>query len=221
MNLSSTRNRLGLAVAVLIITIIGIVVFMSKSRGVEVKEGSVRSQADSAGQATPAELAFSDTLPKGAILTTSMGEIEVAFFAVKAPKTVANFAKLAREQFYDDTRFHRVIKDFMIQGGDPLSRDDAAKARWGTGGPGYAFVDEFNDEKIVRGVLAMANAGPNTNGSQFFIVTVQATPWLDGKHTVFGKVVRGMEIIDRISAVATGERDIPKEPVVIEDIKLQ
>ncbi len=109
----------------------------------------------------------------------------------------------------------------MIQGGDPLTKDDAQLSRWGTGGPGYQFDDEINDQKLVRGALAMANAGANTNGSQFFMVTAAATPWLDGKHTVFGKVVRGMSVVDAISGAPVGERDIPKTPVVVENIILK
>ncbi|MDO8620169.1 MAG: peptidylprolyl isomerase [bacterium] len=157
----------------------------------------------------------------GVIFKTSLGEIEITFFGTDAPKTVENFLKLAEMGFYTGTKFHRVIKNFMIQGGDPLTKDDSKNALWGTGGPGYTFEDEINSHKIVRGVLAMANAGPGTNGSQFFIVTAQATPWLDGKHTVFGKVVRGMDVVDNIEKTPTGERDIPKTPVVIESITLK
>src|SRR6201984_2256286 len=120
-------------------------------------------------------------------LHTNQGPIELVLFAGDAPKTVENFRKLASEGFYDGVIFHRVIPDFMIQGGDPTGT--------GTGGPGYTFEDEFNDHKVARGALAMANAGPNTNGSQFFIVTAEATPWLDGKHTVFGSVTDGMDVV--------------------------
>ena len=152
------------------------------------------------------------------ILKTNKGEIELELFADKAPNTVANFVKLAGEKFYDGTRFHRVIKDFMIQGGDPLSKDASARARWGTGGPGYQFADEINDVKLVRGILAMANAGPNTNGSQFFIVTAESTPWLDGKHTVFGKVVNGMEAVAAIESSETGQNDQPVKDIVVESV---
>ncbi len=129
-----------------------------------------------------------------------------------APKTVENFRKLASDGFYDGLTFHRVISDFMIQGGCPEGT--------GTGGPGYTFEDEFNDNKVVRGALAMANAGPNTNGSQFFIVTIPAADWLDGKHTVFGEVVDGMDAVDAIEGTATGPGDRPLEPQVIERIDL-
>ena len=146
-----------------------------------------------------------------ALVQTSEGDIEITFFDDAAPKTVANFQKLAGEGFYDGLIFHRVIKDFMIQGGCP----DGI----GTGGPGYTFEDEFNDNKIVRGALAMANAGPNTNGSQFFIVTAPATQWLDGKHTVFGQVTSGQDVVDRISLVDRDGRDRPTTPVTIDSIE--
>src|SRR5437660_7228417 len=139
-----------------------------------------------------------------ATLHTNKGAISVELFDEDAPKTVENFVKLAADGFYDGVIFHRVIKDFMIQGGDPTGT--------GTGGPGYTFEDEFNQHKVVRGALAMANSGPNTNGSQFFIVTTAAAPWLDGKHTVFGEVTDGMEAVDAIEGVPTDARDRPLEP---------
>jgi peptidyl-prolyl cis-trans isomerase B (cyclophilin B) len=141
-------------------------------------------------------------------LHTNHGAIEVELFDDDAPKTAQNFTKLAGDGFYDGVIFHRVIPDFMIQGGDPTGT--------GTGGPGYQFEDEFNDNKVVRGALAMANAGPNTNGSQFFIVTTDAAPWLDGKHTVFGRVTTGMDVVDAIEQTPTDARDKPHEDVVIE-----
>jgi cyclophilin family peptidyl-prolyl cis-trans isomerase len=147
-----------------------------------------------------------------ATLHTNHGPIEVELFDEDAPKTVENFRKLAQDGFYDGVTFHRVIPDFMIQGGDPTGT--------GMGGPGYTFEDEFNDHKVERGALAMANAGPNTNGSQFFIVTAEATPWLDGKHTVFGRVTNGMEAVDSISGTETDASDKPVEAVVIERIEL-
>ncbi len=147
-----------------------------------------------------------------ATLHTNHGPIEIELFDDDAPKTVDNFVKLARDGFYDGVTFHRVIPDFMIQGGDPTGS--------GMGGPGYTFEDEFNDHKVARGALAMANAGPNTNGSQFFVVTAEATPWLDGKHTVFGQVTQGMDVVDKISSVETDSNDKPREPVVIERVEL-
>lgn len=146
-----------------------------------------------------------------ATMHTSEGAIELELFDADAPKTVENFKKLAGDGFYDGLVFHRVIKDFMIQGGCPQGT--------GTGGPGYTFEDEFNQNKIVRGALAMANAGPNTNGSQFFLVTTEAAPWLDGKHTVFGKVTGGMETVDKIEGSETDGRDAPVEPKLIEKIE--
>jgi peptidyl-prolyl cis-trans isomerase B (cyclophilin B) len=147
-----------------------------------------------------------------ATLHTNRGAIVLELFEADAPKTVDNFAKLARDGFYDGVVFHRVIPDFMIQGGDPTGT--------GSGGPGYAFEDEFNDRKVARGALAMANAGPNTNGSQFFIVTAEACPWLDGKHTVFGRVTDGMDVVDEISNAETDSRDRPRQDVVIERVEL-
>jgi cyclophilin family peptidyl-prolyl cis-trans isomerase len=147
-----------------------------------------------------------------AVLKTSEGAVGLELFPDDAPKTVDNFTRLAGEGFYDGITFHRVIPDFMIQGGCP--RGD------GTGGPGYQFEDEFNEHPMVRGALAMANAGPNTNGSQFFIVTADEASWLDGKHTVFGQVVSGQDVVDRISLAPRDERDRPLEPVVIETVEL-
>jgi len=147
-----------------------------------------------------------------ATLHTNHGPISVEFFDGDAPKTVENFRTLAADGFYDGLTFHRIIPNFMIQGGCPEGT--------GTGDPGYKFEDEFNDNKIVRGALAMANAGPNTNGSQFFIVTTEAAPWLDGKHTVFGRVQSGMEAVDSIEGVKTGRGDKPAEPVVMERVEL-
>jgi cyclophilin family peptidyl-prolyl cis-trans isomerase len=149
-------------------------------------------------------------MPSNATMQTNKGPIELELFDEDAPKTVANFKKLAGEGFYDGLIFHRVIKDFMIQGGCPQGT--------GTGGPGYTFEDEFNDHKIVRGALAMANAGPNTNGSQFFVVTTDAAPWLDGKHTVFGQVTGGMDVVDKIEGADTDARDKPVEDMRIESV---
>ncbi len=145
-------------------------------------------------------------------INTTLGPIEVDLYDEDAPKTVENFRKLAADHFYDGIVFHRVIRDFMIQSGCPQGT--------GTGGPGYTFEDEFNEHRVVRGALAMANAGPNTNGSQFFIVTTPAAPWLDGKHTVFGRVTAGMETVDAIEALPTGEADRPLDPPQIESVEL-
>jgi cyclophilin family peptidyl-prolyl cis-trans isomerase len=151
-------------------------------------------------------------MPSTATMKTNLGDIEIELFDEDAPQTVENFRKLSGDGFYDGVIFHRVIKDFMIQGGDPTGT--------GTGGPGYEFEDEFNQHKIVRGALAMANAGPNTNGSQFFIVTTDEAPWLDGKHTVFGRVTDGMDVVDQIESSETDGRDKPLEEVRIESVAL-
>jgi peptidyl-prolyl cis-trans isomerase B (cyclophilin B) len=147
-----------------------------------------------------------------ATMQTNQGAIEIELFDEDAPKTVENFKKLAQDGFYDGVIFHRVIPDFMIQGGDPTGT--------GSGGPGYQFEDEFNKNKVERGALAMANSGPNTNGSQFFIVTAEACPWLDGKHTVFGRVTNGMDVADAISNLDTGPGDKPRDEVRIESVAL-
>ena len=150
---------------------------------------------------------------KTATMHTSEGAIQLELFPEDAPKTVENFTKLAGDGFYDGVSFHRVIPDFMIQGGDPTGT--------GSGGPGYTFEDEFNDHKLLKGSLAMANAGPNTNGSQFFIVTAEECSWLDGKHTVFGRVLEGQEVVDRISGADRDGRDKPKTAITIERIELE
>ena len=148
-----------------------------------------------------------------AILHTSAGAVTVELFDEDAPKTVENFRKLAADGFYDGLIFHRVIPDFMIQGGCPEGT--------GRGGPGYTFEDEANEHRIVRGALAMANAGPNTNGSQFFIVTTDEAPWLDGKHTVFGAVSDGMDAVSAIEASDTGPGDKPVDDQTIERVELR
>jgi peptidyl-prolyl cis-trans isomerase B (cyclophilin B) len=153
-----------------------------------------------------------EAMSSTAVMHTNQGDITLELFDEDAPKTVDNFRKLAGDNFYNGVIFHRVIKDFMIQGGDPTGT--------GRGGPGYTFEDEFNDNKVVRGALAMANAGPNTNGSQFFIVTTEAAPWLDGKHTVFGRVVDGMEVVDKIEGSNTDANDKPLDEARIESVTL-
>jgi cyclophilin family peptidyl-prolyl cis-trans isomerase len=151
-------------------------------------------------------------MPSTATMQTTEGTIVFELFDEDAPKTVENFRKLASEGFYDGLNFHRIISDFMIQGGCPQGT--------GTGGPGYTFEDEINSHKIVRGALAMANAGPNTNGSQFFIVTAKSCPWLDGKHTVFGEVQSGMDVVDKLEGIPTDGGDKPVEPVGIATVEL-
>lgn len=156
-----------------------------------------------------------------ATLHTNKGDIVIDFAEAQAPNTVANFIKLAQAGFYDGTKFHRVIPGFMIQGGDPLSKDDSMSARWGTGGPGYQFADEIGpDNHDVTGTIAMANSGPNTNGSQFFINTADNN-FLDTKHTVFGRVTAGMDAVKAIESTPTGPNDRPVEPMVITSITLK
>lgn len=157
-----------------------------------------------------------------ATITTNKGDIEITF-STNTPVTVKNFAKLAASGFYDGTKFHRVIRDFMIQGGDPLSKDDSKKASWGTGGPGYTFEDETSTNDVFsQGVVAMANAGPNTNGSQFFIVTaIAGTPWLAGKHTVFGHVTKGLDVALRIGDMQTDGADRPVQDVIVEKVTIK
>lgn len=181
--------------------------------------------ADTQNDVTPVNSAdpstFKDLTKEytGAILKTNLGDIQVSFYASDSPVTVNNFLNLAQLGFYNGVKFHRVIKDFMIQGGDPNSKDDD-RGNDGIGGPGYKFKDEFNNHKLVRGSLAMANAGPSTNGSQFFIVTAPATDWLDGKHTNFGEVTKGMDVVAKIENSAVDERDNPLESVVINSVEL-
>lgn len=190
----------------------------------EQKEGGAVSskagtQAAAATEALP-EVAGASAYTR-AIIHTSEGDITLQLYGADAPKTVENFAKLAKDGFYNGTKFHRVIKGFMIQGGDPNSKNDLAKEMWGMGGPGYEFEDEINEHKLVRGSLAMANSGPGTNGSQFFIVTAPQTTWLDGKHTNFGEVVSGYDVVAAIEGVATGANDRPIEPIVVTGVTVE
>lgn len=168
------------------------------------------------------DLGYDDLLAKyaSAVIKTNLGDITFELYSEDSPLTVNNFLNLAKKGTYDGTRFHRIIDDFMIQAGDPNSKDVQFKDMWGTGGPGYKFKDEFNARPLVRGSFAMANSGPNTNGSQFFIVTKDFTPWLDGKHTNFGQVTSGMDTVEKIEAAKTDERDRPLEDILIEGIKL-
>ncbi len=185
---------------------------------------SISNQEPAAPKPAPIANSMNEASKEGpvVVMKTSMGDITLQLFEAAAPKTVKNFVDLAKKDFYDGVQFHRVIRDFMIQGGDPLSKSQPENFRLhGTGGPGYTFEDEINAFKLVRGRLAMANAGPDTNGSQFFIVTTAETPWLDGRHTVFGEVISGMDVVDRIEGVKTAAQDHPAEPVTITDIIIQ
>lgn len=164
---------------------------------------------------------FSDlvSLYSKAIIKTNVGNIEVKFYNQESPKTVNNFLNLAQLGFYNGIKFHRVMEGFMIQVGDPLTKEDNTSL-YGTGGPGYAFADEFNNHKLVTGSFAMANKGKDTNGSQFFIVTADSTPWLDGLHTNFGQVVSGMDVVKKIETVETNSRDLPLEDIIILEVEL-
>ena len=153
-------------------------------------------------------------------LQTNFGDIIIELYPDEAPKTVDNFVTLAEQDFYDGVKFHRIIKDFIIQTGDPNSKDDDPSDD-GTGGPGYTFEDEINNRRLIRGSVAMANRGADTNGSQFFIVTAPSTPWLDGHHTNFGTVIGGMDIVDVIEGLDTSERDYPLTPVIIENVRIE
>ncbi len=163
-------------------------------------------------------------VPTRAIIETNYGNIEIKFLVGKATSTVNNFINLADKGFYDETKFHRVIQDFMIQGGDPNTKTDN-QASFGTGGPGYTFEDEINDEMMTRGAVAMANSGPNTNGSQFFVVTAVKAPWIQGKHTIFARVTRGIDVAIKISKVQVIDHahgiDIPVNPVVVKKVILK
>lgn len=156
-----------------------------------------------------------------ATIKTNKGDIVLELFGDKVPNTAGNFAKLAKEGFYDGTKFHRIIAGFMIQGGDPLTKDDSMQSRWGTGDPGYKFADEFaTGLSNVTGTISMANSGPNTNGSQFFINVADNT-FLDGKHAVFGKVIEGMDLVIALSQSAKNERDVPVEAIVLEKVTVE
>jgi cyclophilin family peptidyl-prolyl cis-trans isomerase len=181
-------------------------------------DDAVQKENNKINEAMNEEINYTEKY-NAAEIETNFGKIKVKFYNTDSPVTVNNFMKLSSQKFYNSTKFHRVIKDFMIQGGDPNSKDDD----WsndGTGGPGYKFKDEINSHKLVKGSLAMANSGPNTNGSQFFIVTAEAASWLDGKHTNFGEVALGMNVVDKIQNVAKNEKDHPTQDVIIKSITL-
>lgn len=179
------------------------------------------SPVETTAPATKEDITTSDKKVMNATLHTNQGDITIEFMAADAPNTVANFTKLAGAGFYNGTKFHRVIQGFMIQGGDPLTKDDSMQARWGTGDPGYKFADEIHaNNKNDIGTISMANSGPNTNGSQFFI-NVGNNNFLDGKHTVFGRVTAGMDIVAKIENTPTAPGDRPLSPMVIESVTLE
>lgn len=203
-----------------IIAVIGAAIFFVSRNSASNTGNNNYSMEPTPNQAEPNPTSSNNSMNKTAELHTNKGIITLELFAEDAPKTVENFVKLANAGFYNGTKFHRVIKDFMIQGGDPNSKDDD----WsddGTGGPGYKFADEFNDHKIMKGTLAMANSGPNTNGSQFFIVTAEATPWLDGKHTAFGRVTSGMDVVLAIEGAPKNGNDHPTQDMIVEKVVIK
>ncbi len=206
-------KKIYISLIILAILILGSYFLFARDRGGEYVEKEEEEQADN-NDVTPSN----DNMI--ATMQTNFGEIKIELFSSDAPKTVENFVKLAKDGFYDNTKFHRVIKEFMIQGGDPLTKDDSLKNRWGTGGPGYAFADEIhsNNHNVV-GTISMANAGPDTNGSQFFINT-NDNNFLDEKHTVFGKVIAGMDVVRNIEDVAAEGPDRPVDDVIIESINI-
>lgn len=202
-----------------VIIVIGVAIFLISRNSASNTPPVMQNQESNTPVTREPEIPVNPSNPMNKIaeIHTNKGVITLELFAQDAPKTVENFVKLADSGFYSGTKFHRVIKDFMIQGGDPNSKDND----WsndGMGGPGYQFEDEINSHKIVRGTLAMANSGPNTNGSQFFIVTKAATPWLDGKHTAFGAVIGGMEAVDAIENVPVNGNSHPTQDMIVEKI---
>jgi len=201
-------NKIYISLAILIVLILAGYFFF------------VQDKEDSAEETKKKDTAASSNTNMIAIMQTNFGEIKIELFSADAPKTVENFVKLSESGFYDNTKFHRVIKEFMIQGGDPLTKDDSLKDKWGTGGPGYSFLDEIhlNNHNVV-GTISMANAGPNTNGSQFFINT-NDNGFLDAKHTVFGKIIQGMDVVRNIENVSTEGPDRPVDDAIIQSIKI-
>ncbi|KKR52184.1 MAG: Peptidyl-prolyl cis-trans isomerase [Parcubacteria group bacterium GW2011_GWA1_40_21] len=182
--------------------------------------GGESKDSDFSGRAADRNKPFPNKTFSGALLVTNFGEIEIQFATGTAPIAVSNFIKLANQSFYDGTLFHRVTKDF-IQGGDPLTKEKDISI-YGTGGPGYKFKDEVSpDDKVARGIVAMANSGHDTNGSQFFIVAVKEAPWLNGNHTIFARVARGMDVVDKISLLQTSKNNFPIKPVVLEKVVLK
>jgi peptidylprolyl isomerase len=229
--------KIGILLAIMLLVLLGLSKLSNKPdpsvedavKDIQPKEEMVESQNDQQEIIQEDETNQQETMNEQGnttvVLKTNMGDVTVELFTKDMPVTAGNFLKLAQENYYDGIKFHRVIDGFMIQGGDPNSKDDTKQAMWGTGGPGYAIEDEFVEGfSNVRGTLSMANSGPNSGGSQFFINLVDNVNLdfdkqpLTSKHPVFGRVVEGMDVVDAIGHVETGPRDVPVEPVVIEDI---
>jgi cyclophilin family peptidyl-prolyl cis-trans isomerase len=219
-----SKTQLALA-GLIIIVIIGALVLRNNDAPVQVTTDSPNSVATMTDTSSVSSTLPIKSLEKKmytqATFKTTMGDIVIAFDNANTPKTVENFINLASSGFYNGTKFHRVIKDFMIQGGDPLTKDDSKQAMWGTGGPGYQFDDEIKStNNNIKGTISMANAGPNTNGSQFFINVADNT-FLNGKHTVFGHVISGYDIVEKMSNVQTAPGDRPVDPLVINSVELK
>jgi len=214
-----------ISILIIIVAVIGIgfaVLYKQPEQSTErftgtpgiVEESNMMEQTDA--QTLPIVTNTKGTMQ--ATITTNKGVITLELFGDQTPETVGNFTKLAQEGFYNGTKFHRVIDGFMVQGGDPLTKDDSAQSVWGTGGPGYKFADEIVPGlSNVTGTISMANAGPNTNGSQFFINVADNT-FLDGKHAVFGKVTEGMDLVIALSQVERNQRDVPVDPIILESV---
>ena len=223
-----TKTNYAIGGAVLIF-VAALGMFLTRPAAQTTLSKDVTSQKDTIKDTTTTKKTMNEdnqvktTTVHGAVIATSLGDIEVTFSEGTAPKTVANFISLASTKFYDGVKFHRVISNFMIQTGDPLSKDDAKESYWGTGGPGYQFADELSGKEVYTyGTLAMANSGPNTNGSQFFIVSANPKVDLPPAYTVFGKVVNGMDIVEKIQNVPTNKsNDRPIDPVIIKSVTLK
>lgn len=211
-------QKTGIVAAAVLIVILGVIAIIQSANPKAQTVAPVTPELPSMEPTTSTDTTSQKTI---ATLETSKGTIVIELDTANTPNTAANFAKLAKAGFYDGTRFHRVISGFMVQGGDPLSKDDTMVARWGTGGPGYQFADELKKtNRNERGSISMANAGPNTNGSQFFINLVD-NDFLDTKHTVFGNVTSGMDIVDAIASSATGPQDRPVTPITITKVTIE
>jgi len=227
--------KIGIIVAIMLLILLGLQKLTTKSNTPtpspeeEIKVEETNSTASTTNEQSNNETTMNETQENTTVvMKTNMGDITIELFTEKMPITAGNFLKLAKEHYYDGIKFHRVIDGFMIQGGDPNSKDDSKQGVWGTGGPGYSIEDEFVEGfSNVRGTLSMANSGPNTGGSQFFINLVDNTNLdfdkepLTSRHPVFGRVIAGMDVVDTIGKVETGARDVPVNPVIIQTIEVK
>ncbi|MEY2640849.1 MAG: hypothetical protein RL150_242 [Candidatus Parcubacteria bacterium] len=211
------KQAVAIAAIILVAVLIGVLVLYKPAADAP-QETTMPADVATTTATSTQPLAVTEQKTMQATITTNKGTIVLELYSDRTPQTASNFAKLAGEGFYDNTKFHRVIDGFMIQGGDPLTKDDSKQAMWGTGGPGYKFADEIVPGlSNVTGTISMANAGPNTNGSQFFINVADNT-FLDGKHAVFGRVIEGMDVVMAISQAERNQRDVPVEPIVLQSV---